>query len=122
MTRQGGCSSANEIQIHHIIHSCAILQFLEAESLQHVFFHPCFTLSLTSYKYEDFIVFNSVSRHDDVILMYKDMMNVENVVVIGIRYNRTALRYMRLYSVMSRVVDSPKGKKVQDPSRTSFLF
>ena len=30
-----------------LIHSCASLQFLEAESLQHVFFHNCFTLSLT---------------------------------------------------------------------------
>ena len=30
-----------------LIHSCASLQFLEAESSQHVFFHSCFTLSLT---------------------------------------------------------------------------
>ena len=29
------------------IFSCASLQFLEAESLQHAFFHNCFTLSLT---------------------------------------------------------------------------
>ena len=30
------------------IYACAILQFLEAEILQYVFFHSCFTLILIS--------------------------------------------------------------------------
>ena len=54
--------------------------------------------------------------------MYKDTMNVENVVVIGIRYNRTALRYMRLYSVMSRVVDSHQGEEGSRPIPNIFSF
>ena len=99
MTRQDGCFTTvvvqNEIQIHQqkrekglpkyaIISNAeqalsipvsAILQFLEAESLQHAFFHTCLTLSLASLKYENSIVFNSVSRHDDAILEYIDMMS-----------------------------------------------
>ena len=54
-----------------LIHSCASLQFLEAESLQHVFFHNCFTLSLTrkNIDMKAALFFNSVSRHDDVYMM-----------------------------------------------------
>ena len=48
------------------------LQFMETESLLHVFFHHHFTLSLAS-KNENSNVLNSFSRHDDV-KEYKDMM------------------------------------------------
>ena len=55
---------------------------------------------------------NSVSRHDDVILEYKDIMTkCRNVVKIGIRYTCTDLRNKRLYRVMDRVLASHPGKR-----------
>ena len=40
------------------------------------------------------IVLNSVSRHDDVILEYKDIMTQgRHAVLIGMRYTRAVLRY-----------------------------
>ena len=72
---------------------------------------------------ENSIVFNSVSRHDDVILEYRDMMTkCRNVVVIGIRNNRTALRNKRLYNVISRVVASHPGKQGSRPGPSIFFL
>ena len=57
---------------------------------------------------------NSVSRHDDVILEYKDMKTkCRNVVKIGIRYTCTDLRNKRLYRVMDRVLASHPGNKTR---------
>ena len=76
-----------------LIHSCAILRVRKAVGLQYVFFHTCFLLSVRHRKsYEDSIVFYSVSRHDVEV------------------YNRTALRFKRLYNVMCRVVYSHPGR------------
>ena len=52
-----------------LIHSCASLQFLEAEILHNCFLSQLFYSQFDSKKYEDSIVFNSVSRHDDVYMM-----------------------------------------------------
>ena len=50
------------------------------------------------------------------------MTYCRNVVVIGIRYNRTALWYKRHHSVVVKKLTLTRENKAQDPVRASFSF
>ena len=100
-----------------LIHSCASLQFLEAESLQHAFFHNCFTLSLTRKNMKTSLF--SILFHD--IMTYMMTLFIDRNAV-GIRCDRTALRYKWLRSATSRVVDSLPGKQSSNLAQAFFSF
>ena len=100
-----------------LIHSCASLQFLEAESLQHAFFHNCFTLSLTRKNMKAALF--SILFYD--IMTYMMTLFIDRNAV-GIRCNRTALRYKWLPSATSRAVDSHSGKQSSNPAQAFFFF
>ena len=99
-----------------LIHSCASLQFLEAESLQHAFFHNCFTLSLTRKNMKTALF--SILFHDMMTYMMTLFID-RKAVAVGC--NRTALRYKRLPSATSRAVDSHPEKQSSNPAQAFFF-
>ena len=90
---------------------------LGSRKLATCFLSQLFYSQFDSSKYEDSIVFNSVSRYDDVYMMTQFIDRN----AVGIRCNRTALWYKRLPSATSRAVDSHPGKQSSNPSQAFFF-
>ena len=111
-----------------LIHSCAILQFLKAENLQRVFFFffsdlSYFQLDIVKILKQHCFQFCFTTWWRNITVEYKCMITYcMSVVVIGIRYNRTALRYKWLYSVMSWVEASHPGEQVSRPGPSICCF